>query len=569
MFASLLAMPIQKRATIMENPAVDLTDPRAWEVLFGGTPSDSGISLTGHKVLEYSPVWQAVATISEDISVIPTFIYKRTADGGKERALRHPAYPLLRRKANPIHTAQLWKQVMVAQALIFGNSFSLINRDEFATPLELLVLDPHLTRAYVAKGRTAYRTRIAGQPKTFEASDIFHLRGVSIDALEGLSLIQFAKNSLGRGLAAEKFSAKYFANNAMPSGVLTHPHRLTDATLQHLRESTQQLHGGLDKQHRFAILEEGMTWTPIGVEPEKSQMLATMAFSVKDVARWFKIPPHRLGDDSRTAYNSVEQENLSYQESTLTPWFCKLREEAYDKLLTEREKRLESHTIEEQRLAILAADATTRANFYSRGLLDGWLNRDEVRSFENLNPIPDGEGQAFMAPLNMQLLGEESEPEDDPPADSDPDDDIQDDSEDENQDRGKALAQLEVLTDAAVRAAKRLAHYTERASKDPSSFCDWMENYAHEHREIIAAMFASAVRAAHQLGIDTPSAGDLADRLIEDWTGNVDQITREATADGLAGQVVQLGQRYPGGQAKQFARNQIQWNGELSIALSS
>jgi HK97 family phage portal protein len=558
----MIARLLAKRATILDNAAISLTDDDAWETLFGGARSDAGIRVNAKTALGYSPVWQAVATISEDISCIPTFVYKRTADGGKERALKHPAYRLLRRKANPIHTAQLWKQIMVAQALIYGNGYSLINRDEFATPVELLILSPEATSAITKNGVTYYETKINGKTKRFWPEDIFHLRGVSIEDLAGLSLIDYAKNSLGRGMAADKYAGKFFSNNAMPAGVLTHPHRLTDQGLQHLRESIKDIHGGLDNQHRVAILEEGMTWTALGVDPDKSQLLGTINASVKDVARWFKLPPHKLGDDSKTSFNSVEQENLSYQQSTLTPWFIKLREESFDKLLTEREKRLETHTVEEQRLAILAADAETRASFYSQGLLNGWLNRDEVRDFENMNPLPDGEGAKFMVPLNMQIVGEEppeDEPEDDPPAA---------DEADEDDDRALALAELEVMTDAAVRASKRLVHYTERAAKEPDTFCTWLEGYAHDHHDTVAAMFRPAAKIARQRGVKV-SAGELAERLFQAWSAEIDQVTRKATADELVDQVTLAGQLYVSVGATEFARRQIEWNGEPLTALSS
>lgn len=601
MFASL----ISKRGTILDNAAVSLSDDNVWETIFGGEPTDTGEYVNGRKALEYAPVWQAVAMIAEDVSTVPTFVYKRLTNGGKERAKKHPAYRLLRRKANPLHTAQLWKQIMVAQALIYGNAYSWILRDEYANPWELLILNPDQTKLVNVQGAAHYETRISNQRKTLSTLDVFHLRGNSVDELGGLNLIEYARNSLARGIAAGKYASKFYTNNAMPAGVLTHPHRLGPEALQHLRESIESMYGGLDKAHRIAVLEEGMTWTALGADPEKSQMLATLQFSVKDVARFFKIPPHRLGDDVTTSYASVEQENLSYQQSTLTPWFVKLREEAFDKLLTEREKETESHTIEELRLAILAADAATRANFYSRGLLDGWLNRDEVREYENLNPIPDGLGQAFMAPLNMQLLGEEpdeDEPDEDEPA-PDPEDEGDDEDQDSDEDQDRAAqqpgpdasaqapapppiaregdrsaasptrnveaAQLVVLSDAAQRASKRLAHYTQRAARDPAGFCSWLESFAQDHREVVAAMFGPAERMARALGIETPASTELAARLFGEWSRECDQVTRQATAGELADQVVELAERYTAVGASEFARRQIGWSAEQQTSLSS
>lgn len=399
------------RSRSAENPSIPLTDPVALRELFGTSESDSGELITVERCLQFSPLWQGITMIGGDISIIPTFVYRRLATGGKERDTRHPAYYLLRRKANRYMTANVWKQLTITQALLYGNAYSRILRDNAGRPRELIPLDPETTRLEETNQGLRYHTRINQTDRRFMPDNVLHIRGLSLDGLNGLSLIEFGRNSVGRGLASERYSNKFFANSAMPRGLLTHPHKLNDEAFRNLRESWNKIYGTTQNAHRVAILEEGMTWTTIGVKPEDAQMIASMQFSVKDASRLLNIPPHRLGDDSRTAYNTLEQENLSYQQSTLGPWFCKLREEQYDKLLTEEEKRSDSHIIEEQRNAILAADAKTRNEVYTQGILNGYLSRDEVREFENLNPIPDGEGKTFFVPLNVKTTGEDEETE--------------------------------------------------------------------------------------------------------------------------------------------------------------
>lgn len=563
---------LEKRATL-ENPSIPLSDPRVWEKVFGGEASASGIRVDHDQAMRFSPVWKAVAMVSQDISCIPTFVYRRTAGDGKRRAPRHPAYRLLRRKANQLMTSQTWKQLTIAQAMLYGASYSYIVRDQFANPIELLPLSPADTYPIDLDGRMVYRTMAATKELFFDRLNVFHVPGVVLDGLRGANLIEYAKDSLGRGLAAEKYSSKFFANNAMPAGVLSHPHRLTDGAIAKLRQSINAIHGGLENQHRVAILEEGMTWTPLGVDAEKAQLIAALEFSVKEVARWFNIPPHRLGDDSKTSYNSVEQENLHYHESTLTPWFCKLREEAYEKLLSERQKRLDSHTIEELRVAILAADSMTRANYYSRGILDGWLSRDEVRRFENLNPIPDGEGEKFLVPLNMQVLGEEP-PEDDadpdPPADDDDQNQDQDQDDQVNQDDRARTALLHGLEDATGRASKRLAHYADRAAKRPREFCGWLDGFRAEQEPIICAMYAPVARQAAALQVDVQPAAELAAALMDHWYRELDQVTREASAEQLTDQVTRTTHRLRDPwQMQSFARRQLSWNEDPALALSS
>ncbi len=122
--------------------------------------------------------------------------------------------------------------------------------------------------------------------------NLFILLGVTLDGLDALSLIEYARNSIGRGLAAEKHSNRFFRNNATPGGLLVHPHRLDEIAINNLRETFANMHSGLENAYRFAILEEGMEYKQMGISPEDSQLIESLQFGVKDAARLLGIPPH-------------------------------------------------------------------------------------------------------------------------------------------------------------------------------------------------------------------------------------------------------------------------------------
>lgn len=441
------------RGNPIENPSIPITDPKVWRHYFGSRDSEAGIAIDGKKMLEYSPIWQGITMIAGDISQTPIYVYKRLAEGGKERDRSHPAFKLLRRQANEDLTANIWAEIVMVHALLYGNHYSWIEGARFdAEPKRLIPLNPDLTYTKDDGDGLVYITRHKNRQLVFMPGEIFHVRGLCLDKFDGLSIVDYARNTVGRSLASERFSNKFFANGAAPSGVLTHPNRLDEEAYQNLRKSVQEMYGGSANAHRMAILEEGMTWTPMGVDAEKAQMVRSLEFGVLDAARILNIPPHRLGADIRSSYNSLEQENQSYYTSTLGPWFAKIREEAYAKLLTEQQKISDSHTIEELRIALLNADAKTRHEVYDIGLRNGIYNRDEVRAYENLNPIPNGEGKIFLTPTNMSGpdADQEDEGEDSDVAGND-NDDI-----DESDRMSRVIAALvEQLQDATCRIMRR------------------------------------------------------------------------------------------------------------------
>jgi HK97 family phage portal protein len=535
---------IQRRS--INDPSIPITDPRVWAKYFGSNASDSGVSVTVNSLLSYSPIWAGVRMISQDVAQMPLYVYRR-ANGGKERATEHAAYRLLRRQANEDMTASMWKQVVVTHALLYGVSYTLIDRTGGAEPDQLLPVSPDRVRSFRdhQTGALRYEVGFADRPDLqnpvrVPAGDMIVILGLTLDGLGGLSLIEYARNSIGRGLAAEKYSNKYFRNNARPGGILVHPNKLDDVALNNLRDSFSQLQEGLDNAHRFAILEEGMQWIQTGVDPEKSQLIQSLEFGVKDASRVLGIPPHRLGDDSKTSFASLEQENLSYQQSSLGPWYSKIQEESYAKLLSPDERKADSHTVEFERNAILQADAKTRHDVYAVGLNWGFYNRNEVRAWENMNPLPDGAGEEFYMPLNMAIAGEEPEPVAEPVAPAEtlpvaPDDEPVEDDE-RHVDPAVVSALSRLMNDAAARAGRRMSHYFQRASASGKYFCleiDRMDR----HIEVVGSMFEPVVAAIDATGLPCPSAVDLATRYVQMWGRAMDGLSKTCDEEKLAGAV--------------------------------
>jgi HK97 family phage portal protein len=510
---------ITYRAASLERPSVSIADPAAWRQLFGGSESESGISVTDQSLLEFSPIWAGIAMISSDVAQVPTYVLRRTPDGGKDRDKTHGAYDLLRWCASPSQhlCASLWKELMIGRAILHGNSYAEIKRDGAESPKDLPLLPPHPeTHLEQINGALWYVT--GPQRRKIRPRNVFHLRGPSTEATGGKSLVQFARNSVGRGIATDRFASRFFRNGATPSGILTHPGTIGETALNNLRQSIQELHGGVSNAHRLGVFEEGVTWHALGIDPEKSQMIASLNWSVKECARWLQIPPHKLGDDSRTSYNSVEQEELSYKFSTLGNWFCKLRDEARQKLLSEREKKDDSHTIEEQQNQFLAADTKSRHEVYAIGLTNGIYNIDEVRSIEGFNPLPDDLGKQHLRPLNLAEIGEEPKEEQQQPAPA-PEVD-----EDQDGDPSRA-AHVQLLEHALQRALNRLCHASRKFDGQPVGDLS-------SHAAPIGDMLQPVLLACRAVGLTVPeSSGDVAASVVRTWQGALEESNGHKSED--------------------------------------
>ncbi len=243
---------------------------------------------------------------------------------------------------------------------------------------------------------------LIGNPDAIiQADDMLHIRNMG-DGLVGWSVIKLARESIGLTLAAENSGSSFFGNSSLPSGVLESPNKMTPEALKNLRESWDRLHKGKDNRHKIAILEQGMKFNPMSISPDDAQFLETRQFQVEDVARWFRMPPHKIGNLARaTGWSTLEATNTDYIVDTLMPWTERWEQEIQRKLLTEAEKP----TLFCEFLfdALLRGDSAARSAFYTSQVGIGAMSPNDVREAENRNPTGP-EGDTYFVSTQYQTL---------------------------------------------------------------------------------------------------------------------------------------------------------------------
>jgi HK97 family phage portal protein len=495
-----------------ENPATNLSDPAAWlSEMFGGGESDSGVKVNRKTVLGLPPLLRAVTLLSTDVAKLPLVVYRRLPEGGKEKAPEHPAYYILRRKATPEITASVFIQTLIGHALLKGDGYAYIRRLGSGAPQELWPLNPDVTFPVRENGVLWYTTQIEGNPHKLPAADVLHVHGLGFDGLSGYPIIEIAKDAIGLGLGIQKYRSKFFANNARPGMALEFPQTLSDKARDNIAKSWKTMYGGLDQQHRTAILEEGVKVHPFTTNAKDAQLAEALPFTARDVSNITGVPPHKLGDDVRTSYASLEQENQAYLNEALDGWLVAFEDECWDKLLTEDEKRNDTHVVEFLRNALVRADLKTRFGAYHSALQDGWMNRDEVRDRENMNPLPDGQGEEYLVPLNMAPAGGDGDDDGEPqPTDEDKDDE---------QPRAVTPAQRALLADALVGMVRRIAKSAQRnAKRGGDVYMAWINDGLDRHASAVMDAITGPVQVMQESGAASPEMLARACDLFMSWT---------------------------------------------------
>ncbi len=390
----------------IENPSVPLAaDDGLWGRSAG--KSSSGIQVSTQTALSYSAFWRGVNLIARDVGKLACYIDKR-ANKGWSNDSQHPGYYLLRHKPNEYTSSIVFRQTLQGHALTEGNGYAFISRNGAGEPVELLILDPWRTNPIRYNGTLWYLYEMeSGERRKLPYTDVIHIRGLGYDGLVGYSVIAKARENIGLALARETYASTFFKNNARPNVVLEHPGRMQAKAAENLRTSWERIHAGIENSHRTAILEEGMKAHELSINASDSQLIEQEKFGLIHNANWLNIPPHKVGGEGRTAYASLEMENQAYLDDGLDPWLVTHEEEYRDKLLTEDEKRSDSHRVRFDRNQLLRADSGARASYYTQMVNLGVLSLDEVRTLEGENPQANGTGAVYYRPLNMGVIGED------------------------------------------------------------------------------------------------------------------------------------------------------------------
>jgi HK97 family phage portal protein len=289
---------------------------------------------------------------------------------------------------------------MIASALLWGGGFAEIVRDGAGRVVELWQIAPdRVTIDRVNRdGRLVYVIDNHSASNTvLEKDQVFHLHGLGFDGISGYSVVRLAARSIGIGMAAEKFGASFYANGTWVGGVLQTDAQLSINARTNIKESWAEMHRGPDRAFHPAILEEGLKYQPLGMPMTDAEFLATRKFQVTDIARWFRVPPHKLADLERATFSNIEHQSLEFVQDTVLPWAIRLEQEANVKLFgLNRQNFFTKLNLN----ALLRGDAASRFRAYSIGRQWGWLSANDIRELEDMNPIGE-QGDIYLIPLNM------------------------------------------------------------------------------------------------------------------------------------------------------------------------
>lgn len=377
-------------------PARKMTSADLADILRCGSLSAAGQAVTPERAMRVATVYACVRILAESIAQLPCKIYKRGADDSQELVDSGPLFDLLH-FPNAWQNSFEFREYLMACLCLRGNFYALKTARRGAV-IELLPLRPDAVSARRRNWEMLYTyTDAEGHTGTVGADRMLHVRGLSLDGIMGVSPIRYGRDAIGLAMATEKHGSLIFKNGARPGGVLIHPGHLSDEALEHLKLSWEAAHSG-ENTGRTAILEEGMKYESMSMTSEDAQYLETRQFQRNEICALFRVPPHMIGDLTKSSFSNITQQSLEFVKYSVLPWCRRIETAFWHGLLTDEQRRA-GFRVEFLVDGLERADIKTRYESYSIAIQNGILSPNECRRLENRNPREGGD--VFLQPLNM------------------------------------------------------------------------------------------------------------------------------------------------------------------------
>ena len=395
----------------LERRDLSLTNDKAWDSSlwnFRGSQSLSGENVTETTALNYSAVFNAITLISGTIGSLPLHLMQKQGKNNTQ-ATEEKLYKVLHTQYNKYMTAMTGRECMMSHILAWGNGYAEIVRDVYGDIVELWPIPPNRVYPKMKGNDLVYEIKMERESDIIMPREkILHIPGLGFDGFTGYSIIAMARKSIGLGMAMETFGSTYFGAGTHPGVIVSHPGKLKDPS--NLRNALTASYSGLGQSHRLMLLEEGMKIEKVGIPPNDSQFLESRVFQTQEIARWFNIPVHKLKEMSKSSFNNIESEQMSFVSDTIRPWAVRLEQNYDTQLLTVQEQTKQKLYFKHNLEGLLRGNSKDRAEFYSKMFNIGGMTINEIRGKEDMNPVEGGD--IHLVPLNMTTLtnaGKQSE----------------------------------------------------------------------------------------------------------------------------------------------------------------
>jgi len=358
-------------------------------------PNYSGEIVTELTAFASTAVLSAVSLLADSVATMPLELTRQRA--GRIEKLPTPSILI---KPNAHQTMfEFVHQTMLCLAL-HGCAYIYAPRRAGELPAEMRVLHPNLVKKAIMSDDGASYVYTIGKFE-YSSHDVRAVHWILLpNQVRAVSPLEAMRNTIGIGLAMDRFLAQFYGEGATPSSVLETETTITPEQAQVLRDTWSDAH---TQRRRPAVLTGGLKWRSITTSAADAQMLEHREAVVRDIARAYRIPLHMIngsGGNSQT-YQNIESAGTNFVRHTLLPFMRRIEDAVSEMLPLTQRVRFNADEF-------MRADVLTRVQAQQVQIMSGTLSPNEARQQENREPYEGGD--VFMTPTSQQVVGKDAIP---------------------------------------------------------------------------------------------------------------------------------------------------------------
>ncbi|MFT7337623.1 MAG: HK97 family phage portal protein [Marinobacter maritimus] len=382
----------------LEDPNTPLTGQNLAEYF----DNEAGIQVDNQSAMTLSAVYSCIYVLSSSIGQLPLHVMRKQ---GKniEAAKDHPAYWLLHDEPNDWQTSYKWRETSQGHVLGWGNGYTETVRRPSGELRALVTRRPWETQLVKNGNRWLYAVNEEDEgSRAVPLEDMIHVRALGSDGRTGKSLIRQHAETIGLGLAAQRYGKDFFMGGGRPTGLVTVKNQLQKDSWDRLKTAWNNAVSRLKaSENKTLMLPADLDYKSITIPPEDAQFLETRKMNRSEVAGIFNVPAHMINDLDKATFSNISEQAIQFVRHTMMPWVVNWEQEINRRVFT-RAERAAGYYVKFNLAGLLRGTAKERADLYRNAIIDGWMDRNEVRALEDLNPR-DGLDQMLVS-VNAQPL---------------------------------------------------------------------------------------------------------------------------------------------------------------------
>ncbi len=286
-----------------------LSDPALAEFLGMNQGSLAGVSVTPETMMGLSAFFRGVTILAGTVAGLPLNTYTKDARGDREKVssvLDNPHADL---------TQFEWVELIMCHLIMWGNAYHApvyTNGGElkFLNPVEPSSVKP--VRAGVNGmprndwGKWLRVTDLYGVPHYLTPAELYQIKGLGFNDLEGFSMVSLARQSFGTSIAADQAAGRQFGNGLMLGGMLSASGdaEITEDEATDIKKSFKMRAQGIQNAGDIAFIPANVQFTPWAMNNEDAQFLESRHFSIAEQARWLGLPKFLLAEDGASTWGA-------------------------------------------------------------------------------------------------------------------------------------------------------------------------------------------------------------------------------------------------------------------------